>query len=956
MNIEERLTAEIILARVDNSDIRGGTFNIPSSVTSISCCAFISCSSLKKINIPDSVTSICARAFERCTSLQEITIPSSVMIIDDYTFLDCSSLKKIYILNSVTSIGEGAFDNCTSLKEIEIPNSVTSIGIFAFNSCTSLEKITFQTSLLIFDFNELLSLEKLNSIIIYNHEIKTNNGDFINKIRDIQRCELLDKIYESFVSNNCIYNLKRENLDYFYENNLNFKTIINYIINNITKNSNYHYQDDIKKLTKLFPQTRFSSMPILLIFENLDENLASKYNPKIIRELRNLYVFSQTYETKKNIIDVVSVFGLFEKDKYVYSRLRKAKELFEPNLYLSDDDFNKLNNFKGYFEVIEKEEYALKEGTIIPDEFKDYLKEYMHEYDIRIIKKLDKAIGKKINDFFIKNYNVVKVEYYHPKKNIDPSTLENIYIEILYSAINNQITVDSLNRIFNNSPKEYNEKALDFIIKNFKLILSNERYQSKVREIIINYSGISHFYKEKGNTNFTFVDALTYLDSIPFKNIKRGNEEFAGLVKNAGVTSQDIFLKYQDLYETIRFRKKSSIPRVCEGRIVTLNGKEYKIRIEILRKDNPFGMLVGESKYTNCCQKMDDAGEECMNHSMKDGRVFCTYLVDENNDKIMLSESWVWRKGNMICFDNIEGTSVLKENHKYKDIVFACYKIVSERFIEIGKTYQDKIDVISVGKGYDDLGIDNYISEYASNLVKPEGYNGYVDSETIYFLEGHKNLIDETKKEEKKYLDERRIIKQSGNHITSETIRRIREIEQNHKKVMRQFENVNYAEGLCETLESNINETNVILGEDYYYIYTNNDSKIYIADLVKEEPLFKEERGLQLSEIRRCFYEILRESIIIKNNEINIKEIEADLREDTSYILFLKEVRDGNLILIEDDAYNYETNKKEEMKDNILKSIKEVRLNKDIIMHKVRFKVSDKLLENDTNMNYHKSK
>ena len=101
---------------------------IPSSVTSISNCAFQGCSSLISITIPNSVTFIGWSAFENCNSLTSITIPSSVTSIGEDTFYGCSSLILIMISDGVTSIGRCAFYGCSSLTSIIIPNSVTSIG------------------------------------------------------------------------------------------------------------------------------------------------------------------------------------------------------------------------------------------------------------------------------------------------------------------------------------------------------------------------------------------------------------------------------------------------------------------------------------------------------------------------------------------------------------------------------------------------------------------------------------------------------------------------------------------------------------------------------------------------------------------------------------------------------------------------------------------------------------
>ena len=135
-----------ILIKVEETDIKNGTFVVPDSVTSIGVCAFEGCKNLAEITIPNSVTSIDWNAFEGCKNLAEITIPNSVTSIDWNAFDGCTSLTEVTIPNSVTSIGYRAFEGCISLTEITIPDSVTSIGEGAFWGCTSLKEITIPNS------------------------------------------------------------------------------------------------------------------------------------------------------------------------------------------------------------------------------------------------------------------------------------------------------------------------------------------------------------------------------------------------------------------------------------------------------------------------------------------------------------------------------------------------------------------------------------------------------------------------------------------------------------------------------------------------------------------------------------------------------------------------------------------------------------------------------------------
>ena len=122
----------------------GGSYTIPSTVTSIGSGAFYYCTSLTNITIPNDIISIGDGAFESCFSLTDITIPNSVISIGSGAFSYCISLTNVIIPDSVTSLGDEAFYNCTSLTSVIVPNSVTSLGDFTFRYCTSLSGLFFQ--------------------------------------------------------------------------------------------------------------------------------------------------------------------------------------------------------------------------------------------------------------------------------------------------------------------------------------------------------------------------------------------------------------------------------------------------------------------------------------------------------------------------------------------------------------------------------------------------------------------------------------------------------------------------------------------------------------------------------------------------------------------------------------------------------------------------------------------
>ncbi len=165
---------------------KGGSYTVPSTVTTIGKTAFGGCTNLRSITIPDSVSHIEDGAFNGCTNLRSITIPDSVSHIGKKAFEGCESLKTIRLPSSVTSM-ENAFENSgftsvtfdesisvityrafygwDKLTTISLPGTIVSIGKEAFYGCKNLESATLPDSIRIIDekaFGECSSLRSIS--------------------------------------------------------------------------------------------------------------------------------------------------------------------------------------------------------------------------------------------------------------------------------------------------------------------------------------------------------------------------------------------------------------------------------------------------------------------------------------------------------------------------------------------------------------------------------------------------------------------------------------------------------------------------------------------------------------------------------------------------------------------------------------------------------------------------
>lgn len=70
-----------------------------------------------------------------------------------------------------------------------------------------------------------------------------------------------------------------------------------------------------------------------------------------------------------------------------------------------------------------------------------------------------------------------------------------------------------------------------------------------------------------------------------------------------------------------------------------------------LDPDDPRTLFLGE--YTYCCQSIGGAAESCVWHGVESPNSGFYVVLDRKGD--IVAQSWAWRKGDVLVFDNVEG-------------------------------------------------------------------------------------------------------------------------------------------------------------------------------------------------------------------------------------------------------------------------------------------------------------
>lgn len=138
------------------------------SVSQISDCMFLECSSIYEIMLPNTIiavgdgafsgclklasidlsktktATIGAKGFAYCENLSTIQLPSTLTIIDEAAFIEDKNLRSVQNLEKtiVSTIGIRGFEGCSNLSSIKLPQTLSSLGESAFDGCSNLSSVS----------------------------------------------------------------------------------------------------------------------------------------------------------------------------------------------------------------------------------------------------------------------------------------------------------------------------------------------------------------------------------------------------------------------------------------------------------------------------------------------------------------------------------------------------------------------------------------------------------------------------------------------------------------------------------------------------------------------------------------------------------------------------------------------------------------------------------------------
>lgn len=239
----------------------------------------------------------------------------------------------------------------------------------------------------------------------------------------------------------------------------------------------------------------------------------------------------------------------------------------------------------------------------------------------------------------------------------------------------------------------YSEKFRDYFLKHKDEFIANPDLYAKFPIIA---SKFDTYLEEAGfNTRYTEGtltpdDILLKLSTDVYPNLEvgKGEHEVVYQARDGGLSEEQARIAIR-LFKDMRQREYQTVPQE--------QFETRRFRGRIVRMDDPLHFAIGE--ITNCCQTIGvgQPGESSMVHSAteRNGALFVVEELDETGRATgIVSQSWTWRNGNRVCFDNVEVPHKVESQLKQVggfDEIMEVYQEAAKRMIETDRIKLKKL-------------------------------------------------------------------------------------------------------------------------------------------------------------------------------------------------------------------------------------------------------------------------
>ena len=424
-------------------------------------------------------------------------------------------------------------------------------------------------------------------------------------------------------------------------------------------------------------------------------------------------------------------------------------------------DFDKVITTKTYKGLL----YLTKSGICInnPDDTTQFLTdEQVAKLDIKPLLRWKRELLKKeaeekaknpekrffSNSAFLERMGLQLLLYFGERNakhildsSVSKNRLENLFDNINYKTI----------KVNQNGRPIVNQELIDFLFGKGNISEQNTVINKILRGELLDFGRILkelcndyETVKKQCHGILTVKRIKNYFSnsSLPLK-LKPNEENFASALREMQTSSETTLQKGIDLCHMARKRVTSSIPKI--------SGKVGDFSYEILDLNDPFALAVGY--LSHCCFVVNGVSDSALKHSMssENGRTFIVKYKDK-----FLAQSWIWRNGEIVCFDSVEAGGythgIFKDDLRILDV----YKKAAKEIINESKLNEAKEECIkAVTLGNSDFIFED-LEEVTGQVPRPLERDTYVyDSNRQRVLAGKMPKEPKYGSVIKKYYDNR---------------------------------------------------------------------------------------------------------------------------------------------------------------------------------------------------------
>lgn len=666
--------------------------NLPEGLEKIELGAFQESSQLKKVALPNGLKEIGNYAFKDCLSLEEVIIPDTVETIGDSAYEE-SGVVKVTLPKSLKVIPDGCFEKTKKLKEVvafeglkeiceaafygsgienfNMPNSVEKLGDGAFRYCLKLKNINLSKNLKELPaaaFSECRALEQIE----IPESVETVGSKLFLNCNSLVKADLPNSVKEigTRIYANC-FSLKEVNLP-----------------NKITEISDF-----------MFASSGLEKLKIGNNIKEMGEDCLSMCN-----DLKELTIPLSL--EKMNSVSMPNEVKTFVECRN--GKVEMSNEIFVQSL--GKENLNSIREFAS--KKIERKKFFMPSQQVWLNTPKDLVENfYTYSKDwARLINKFANSVDKtpsEINeeskaDFF--KLCLVSGIFSNSKFEREKA---NEFIETKIIGRSSEAKIHERFNGLKTVENGYNPFFAKFLIRNFddnflKIEIGTDSYANYIAEAYNRFNQIEEVFGINSRKRVNQLNSKNVIEFLFLKkyNYKKGTseEKLANLCGMYGYSVEGFEKLKSWVHEGEKIKAEGIENLFCKPDYVT---SKDVVTYEFLEKGDPVGAVLGN--ITNCCQKLDGAGESCCKHGLTNPNG--GFIVFKLNDKIV-GQSWVWfnENGQKVCLDNVEVPHahekiVLNDEVRFND----CLKRVRQGFVDGMKERNRKVIYVTMGVGFNDV-------------------------------------------------------------------------------------------------------------------------------------------------------------------------------------------------------------------------------------------------------------